>query len=104
MSAIFPYAYVLNSTLPLSGLKIVDLSRLLPGPHATLLLADLGADVLKVEDPLLGDYLRWGKPDLGGENPAFLQLNRNKRSLTLNLKQPRAREIFKRIVSEADVL
>ena len=102
MSAIFPYADVLNSTLPLSGLKVVDLSRLLPGPHATLLLADLGADVLKVEDPQLGDYLRWGWPP--GENPAFLQLNRNKRSLTLNLKAEEGREIFKKIVAEADVL
>lgn len=102
MSAIFPYADVLNSTLPLSGLKVVDLSRLLPGPHATLMLADLGADVLKVEDPQLGDYLRWGWPP--GENPAFLQLNRNKRSLTLNLKAEEGREIFKKIVAEADVL
>jgi crotonobetainyl-CoA:carnitine CoA-transferase CaiB-like acyl-CoA transferase len=102
MSAIFPYADVLNSTLPLSGLKVVDLSRLLPGPHATLMLADLGADVLKVEDPQLGDYLRWGWPP--SENPAFLQLNRNKRSLTLNLKAEEGREIFKKIVAEADVL
>ncbi len=102
MSAIFPYSDVLDSKLPLSGLKVVDLSRLLPGPHATLLLADLGADVLKVEDPQLGDYLRWGWPP--GENPAFLQLNRNKRSLTLNLKEAEGSEIFKKIVIEADVL
>ncbi len=102
MSKLFPYAEQPDPRLPLAGLKVVDLSRLLPGPHATLMLADLGADVLKVEDPQLGDYLRWGWPP--GENPAFLQLNRNKRSLTLNLKAPEGREIFKRIVAEADIL
>ncbi len=103
MSAIFPFSDVLDAKFPLSGLKVVDLTRLLPGPHATLMLGDLGADVLKVEDPQLGDYLRWGAPG-GGENPAFLQLNRNKRSLTLNLKAEEGREIFRKIVAEADVL
>ncbi len=102
MSKLFPYAEELNPKLPLSGLKVVDLSRLLPGPHATLMLADLGADVLKVEDTQLGDYLRWGWPP--GENPAFLQLNRNKRSLTLNLKEAEGRQIFLKIVAEADIL
>ncbi len=102
MSAIFPFAEELDPRLPLSGVKVVDLSRLLPGPHATLMLADLGADVIKIEDTLLGDYLRWGWPP--GENPAFMQLNRNKRSLTLNLKLPAARDIFKKIVYEADIL
>lgn len=102
MSKLFPYAEKKDEKLPLSGLKVVDLSRLLPGPHATLLLGDLGADVLKVEDTQLGDYLRWGWPP--GENPAFMQLNRNKRSLTLNLKQPEGRDIFLKIIEEADVL
>ena len=102
MSKLFPHADESNPKLPLSGLKVVDLSRLLPGPHATLMLADLGADVLKVEDPQLGDYLRWGWPP--GENPAFLGLNRNKRSLTLNLKDEHGRQIFKQIVAEADIL
>ncbi|MDB5078134.1 MAG: CoA transferase [Chloroflexi bacterium] len=102
MSAIFPFAEEINPQLPLSGVKVVDLTRLLPGPHATLMLADLGADVLKVEDTQQGDYLRWGAPP--GENPAFMQLNRNKRSITLDLKQPAACEIFKKIVAEADIL
>lgn len=102
MSEIFPYAAKIDPRLPLSGVKVVDLSRLLPGPHATLMLADLGADVLKIEDTLQGDYLRWGWPP--GENPAFMQLNRNKRSLTLNLKLTEGGEIFKKIVAEADIL
>ncbi|HEX2910178.1 MAG TPA: CaiB/BaiF CoA-transferase family protein [Chloroflexia bacterium] len=104
MRQLFPYAENLDPALPLSGIKVVDLSRLLPGPHATLMLADLGADVLKVEDPHLGDYLRWAAPHMKGDNPAFAQLNRNKRSLTLNLKMPEGREIFKKIVAEADIL
>ncbi len=102
MSQIFPFADEIDPRLPLSGVKVVDLSRLLPGPHATLMLADLGADVLKIEDTQLGDYLRWGWPP--GENPAFMQLNRNKRSMSLNLKLPEAREIFKKIMAEADIL
>jgi crotonobetainyl-CoA:carnitine CoA-transferase CaiB-like acyl-CoA transferase len=102
MSEIFPYATEIDPRLPLSGLKVVDLTRLLPGPHASLMLGDLGADVLKIEDTQQGDYLRWGWPP--GENPAFMQLNRNKRSLTLNLKLPEARQIFEKIVAEADIL
>lgn len=102
MSQLFPFAAETDPRLPLSGVKVVDLSRLLPGPHATLMLADLGADVLKIEDTTMGDYLRWGWPP--GENPAFMQLNRNKRSLSLNLKTTEAREIFRKIVVEADIL
>jgi crotonobetainyl-CoA:carnitine CoA-transferase CaiB-like acyl-CoA transferase len=102
MSEIFPFAAEIDPRLPLSGLKVVDLTRLLPGPHASLMLGDLGADVLKIEDTQQGDYLRWGWPP--GENPAFMQLNRNKRGLTLNLKLPEARQIFKKIVAEADIL
>ena len=102
MSRLFPYAEDIDPRLPLSGVKVVDLSRLLPGPHATLVLADLGADVIKIEDTQMGDYLRWGWPP--GENPAFMQLNRNKRSISLNLKLPEAQDIFKKIVAEADIL
>jgi len=102
----FPYAEEAkqNPNLPLAGLKILDLSRLLPGPYATLLLADMGADVLKVEDTQTGDYIRWGGPKVGGENVAFLALNRNKRSIKLNLKSDEGREIFKKLAKEADIL
>jgi crotonobetainyl-CoA:carnitine CoA-transferase CaiB-like acyl-CoA transferase len=69
-----------------------------------MMLGDLGADVLKVEDPQLGDYLRWRGPFIGGESASFLVLNRNKRSMTLNLKAAEGREIFKKLVAEADIL
>ncbi|WNG59051.1 CoA transferase [Archangium gephyra] len=92
------------NTLPLSGLKVLDLSRLLPGPYATLVLADLGATVDKVEDPQGGDYLRQMAPLRDDESALFYGLNRNKRSLTLDLKAPEAREAFKRLVRGYDVL
>ncbi|WP_375765997.1 CoA transferase [Archangium gephyra] len=92
------------NTLPLSGLKVLDLSRLLPGPYATLVLADLGATVDKVEDPQGGDYLRQMAPLRDDESALFYGLNRNKRSLTLDLKSPEAREAFKRLVRGYDVL
>lgn len=100
----FPYATETNDRLPLVGLKVLDLSRLLPGPYASLLLADMGADVIKVEDTQMGDYVRWGGPQINGENPMFMALNRNKRSVTLNLKAAEGREIFKKMVKEADVV
>lgn len=100
----FPFAEETNDRLPLVGLKVLDLSRLLPGPYATLMLADMGADVLKVEDTQMGDYIRWGNPKVGGENVMFLALNRNKRSIKLNLKTDEGREIFKKLVKEADVV
>jgi crotonobetainyl-CoA:carnitine CoA-transferase CaiB-like acyl-CoA transferase len=92
--------------LPLAGLRILDLSRLLPGPFATLVLADLGADVVKVEDPRGGDPLRTLPPLAagGGESAAFLALNRNKRSLALELKSPAGREAFLRLCQGADAV
>lgn len=86
------------------GLKVLDLSRLLPGPFCSMLLADFGAEVVKVEDPKGGDYIRWWPPLLGKNSGFHIVLNRNKRSLTLNLKKPEAREIFLKLVAEADVL
>ncbi|MDR5695884.1 MAG: CaiB/BaiF CoA-transferase family protein [Armatimonadota bacterium] len=87
---------------PLEGIRILDLTRLLPGAFCTMLLADLGADVLKVEEPERGDPLRWLFP----QQAPFLHhiLNRNKRSLTLNLRTQPGRGIFLRLVREADVL
>jgi crotonobetainyl-CoA:carnitine CoA-transferase CaiB-like acyl-CoA transferase len=91
--------------LPLAGLRVLDLSRLLPGGYATLLLADLGAEVLKVEQPGKGDYLRWMPPYAAtGEGAMHLALNRGKRSLTLDLKLSQGRDLLRRLVREYDVL
>ncbi len=89
--------------LPLEGLKVLDLSRLLPGPYATLVLADLGATVDKVEEPT-GDYTRHMPPMKGETSALFLGLNRNKRSLTLDLKTPEGLAALKRLVKHYDVL
>lgn len=88
----------------LTGYKVLDLSRLLPGPFCSMLLADLGADVIKVEDPKAGDYIRWWDPKIGKNSGFHVVLNRNKRSLTLNLKTPQGKEIFKKMATEADVV
>lgn len=90
--------------LPLSGVKVLDLSRLLPGPYATLVMADLGAQVDKVEDPHGGDYLRQSPPHKGEDSALFYALNRNKRSITLDLKSPPAAAALKRLVRGYDVL
>src|SRR5207247_10839269 len=83
--------------LPLSGLRVLDLTRLLPGGFCTLLFADLGAEVVKVEDTGMGDYIRWAPPYYeGAEDSAksalYLSLNRGKRSIRLNLKDDRGRD------------
>jgi crotonobetainyl-CoA:carnitine CoA-transferase CaiB-like acyl-CoA transferase len=88
----------------LSGLRVLDLSRLLPGPFCSMLLADMGADVIKVEDPKQGDYIRWWPPLIGKNSGFHVVLNRNKRSLTLNLKLPEGKDLFLRLVREADVV
>src|SRR5512142_3057697 len=90
--------------LPLAGVRILDLTRLLPGPYATLVLADLGADVVKVEDPRTGDYLRWIPPLLGQQSGAFHALNRNTRSLVLDLKAEGGAAVLRRVARRIDVL
>jgi alpha-methylacyl-CoA racemase len=92
------------SSGPLEGIRILDLTRLLPGGYATLLLADLGADVVKVEEPGKGDYIRWTPPVVGDFSAAHIALNRNKRSLTLNLKTYSGRAAFLRLVESFDVV
>jgi len=87
----------------LDGLHVLDLSRLLPGPLCTLILGDLGADVVKVEQPEIGDYARFAPPLIGDTGSAFLMLNRNKRSITLNLKKAEAKEILLKLATKADV-
>ena len=89
---------------PLEGIRVLDLSRLLPGPLATMILGDLGADVIKIEEPIVGDMTRWFPPFRGEEGANYYLLNRNKRSLTLNLKTPKARKVFHRLAAKADVV
>jgi crotonobetainyl-CoA:carnitine CoA-transferase CaiB-like acyl-CoA transferase len=91
--------------LPLEGVRVLDLSRVLAGPYATMVLADLGADVVKVEHPERGDDTRhWGPPFAGGESAYFLSVNRNKRSIGVDLKDPEGLERVKRLAARADVL
>jgi len=93
------------SSAPLTGVRVLDLSRVLAGPYCTMLLADLGADVIKIERPGTGDETRtWGPPFAGGEAAYYLALNRNKRSVALDLHDPDARESFLRLAAEADVV
>lgn len=88
----------------LDGLKVLDFSRLLPGPFCSLLLADMGADVIKIEDPKGGDYARYYPPIVGNSGVFFESINRNKRSFTLNLKHPDARLIVQKLVAHSDVV
>jgi alpha-methylacyl-CoA racemase len=99
-------------TPPLEDVRVLDLTRLLPGGFCTLLLADLGADVIKVEDTGQGDYVRWAPPYYGSEeqtplgtrSAVYLSLNRNKRSVRLDLKQERGRQALIKLAETADVL
>jgi crotonobetainyl-CoA:carnitine CoA-transferase CaiB-like acyl-CoA transferase len=94
-----------NESSPLNGIKIVDLSRVLSGPFATMTLADLGADVVKVERPGTGDDTRsFGPPFVAGASTYFLSVNRGKRSICLDLKAEADREVLKRLVACADVV
>jgi len=88
----------------LVGLRVLDLTRLLPGAFCTMLLADRGADVIKVEERGSGDYMRWFPPLVDGQGVVFNALNRNKRAITLNLKSEEGRELFKRLAATADVV
>jgi crotonobetainyl-CoA:carnitine CoA-transferase CaiB-like acyl-CoA transferase len=88
----------------LSGLKVLDLSRFIAGPHCAMLLGDLGADVIKVERTRAGDDTRSLGPYIEGESIYFMMFNRNKRSLTLNFRNPEAQNLLRRLVLEADVL
>ncbi len=97
---------------PLAGLRVLDISRALAGPYCTMMLGDLGADVIKVERPGFGDESRnWGPPFVGepyasypGESAYYLAINRNKRSLTVNMKDPVGQDIIKKLAAQSDVL
>jgi formyl-CoA transferase/CoA:oxalate CoA-transferase len=90
---------------PLAGLTVLDLTRVLSGPYCTMLLADMGARVIKIEQPGRGDETRaWGPPFVAGESAYFLSINRNKESVTLDFKQPGGRQALDRLLDRADVL
>jgi formyl-CoA transferase len=89
---------------PLDGIRVIDLSRILAGPYASLLLADMGAEVIKVEEPGRGDDTRAWPPFVGGEATYFMSVNRGKKSLTLNLKSEAGKTILCRLLDGADVL
>ncbi|AMA73053.1 MULTISPECIES: CaiB/BaiF CoA transferase family protein [Aneurinibacillus] len=88
----------------LHGIKVLDLTRLLPGPLCTMYLADWGADVVKIEDPGLGDYAREMEPMLAGAGALYQLVNRGKRSMTLDLRQEEGKEILRKMVCKADIL
>ena len=90
---------------PLDGIRVIDLSRVVSGPYCTMTLGDMGAEVIKIEEPGRGDESRgFGPPFLGGESPYYLSVNRNKRSCTVNLKHEAGREIVWRLIAGADVV
>src|SRR5919197_1094192 len=90
---------------PLAGIRVLDLTRVLAGPYCTMFLGDLGAEVVKIEQPGVGDDTRgWGPPFARGESAYFLCVNRNKKSVTLDLKSSEGIEILRRLAARADVL
>ena len=89
---------------PLSGIRVVDMTRVLAGPFCSMSLGDMGAEVIKVEEPGKGDDTRGWPPFAGGEATYFLSVNRNKKSLTLNLKAPEGQAILRRLIARSDVL
>ena len=93
-----------GNPLPLSGLKVIDFSRVLAGPLCTMLLGDMGADVIKIEDPRHGDDTREWAPFVGGWSTYFLSVNRNKKSVAIDLKSPEGRTLLENLIRDADVL
>jgi crotonobetainyl-CoA:carnitine CoA-transferase CaiB-like acyl-CoA transferase len=89
---------------PLKGIRVLDLTRVLAGPYCAMLLGDMGAEVIKVEEPGKGDDTRGWPPFAGGESTYFMSVNRNKKSVTLNLKAPEGRDLLKRLAKKSDVL
>jgi len=94
-----------SSTEALSGIKVLDLCRVVSGPFATMHLGDLGADVVKIEDPRVGDESRrYGPPFVNGESSYFLSVNRNKRSCAIDLKSPAGRDAVIALANVADLV
>ena len=90
--------------LPLEGIRVLDLSRLLPGPYATMILADFGAEVIKIEPPEVGDYAREFEPKMKKESAVFYMFNRNKKSVVLNLKEKEDKKKFIELAKESDII
>jgi crotonobetainyl-CoA:carnitine CoA-transferase CaiB-like acyl-CoA transferase len=88
----------------LKGIRVLDLTRVLAGPYCAMLLGDMGAEVIKIEEPGKGDDTRGWPPFVGGESTYFMSVNRNKKSVTLNLKAPEGRELLKQLAKKSDVL
>ena len=88
----------------LKAIRVLDLSRMLPGPYCSMMLGDLGAEVIKVEEPKLGDPTRQTRPLVNGKSAAFAQVNRNKKSIAIDLKKPEGRELFLKLASTADCI
>src|SRR5262249_29512561 len=103
-SALCNSSVLINMPLALSGIRVLDLSRPLPGPYCSMMLGDLGAEVIKVEEPTTGDPTRHGQPRVGRHGAAFLQVNRNKKSIALDLKSPKGRQAFLKLAESADVI
>ena len=95
---------IIPNSGPLAGLKVLDLTRVLSGPYANKWLALMGADVLKIENPKDPDITRSYEPMVNGHSAYYPAFNHNKKSLTLNLKDPRAKEIFRQLVKDADIV
>ena len=90
---------------PLVGIRVLDLSRVVSGPFCSMLLGDLGAEIIKIEEPLQGDDSRaFGPPFAGGESAYFLSVNRNKRSCAINLKEEDGIAIIRRLAEKSDVI
>src|SRR5438094_52468 len=89
---------------PLAGIRVLDLTRVLAGPFCAMMLGDMGAEVIKVEEPGKGDDTRSWPPFVEGESTYFMSVNRNKQSVTLNLKAPEGRKIFQALARKSDVL
>lgn len=93
-----------NGTSPLAGIRVLEIGNFMAGPFCTMQLADLGADVIKIENPVGGDAVRQTGPFLDGESSNFIRLNRNKRSFALDLKDETGKEIFRKLVARADIV
>lgn len=89
---------------PLEGIRVIDLTRVLAGPFCTMLMADMGADIIKVENPKGGDDSRAYTPFKNGVSAYFMGLNRSKRSITINLKEPEGKDLLKQLAAHADVI
>lgn len=88
----------------LSNITVLDLTRILAGPYCSMMFADFGANVIKIEKPGVGDDSRIHYPVINGESAYYMNLNRNKKGITLDLKSPEGKDIFKRLVAKADIV